>query len=151
MTRDEFDEWVSDMQHKLESCFASEQVWELPRDYSRDSLLAVEKALLARFRNKDEVIAPGGRREFLDCAVRHIGETYRREFGGRWTFDEPPTSPPFGPRVYLHDADYSVAPLFLITLLVDRRTGVELATAWDREVHERDVRRGVKPRWDEGT
>src|SRR5689334_3350326 len=90
-TRDDFKYWLADMDDALERFFQF-----LPEpvrarlDYSPESLDALESWILARYPDTKAMLGPSESR-VVDGLARYIGETYRKQIGGRWNIrlDDP--------------------------------------------------------------
>lgn len=131
MTRDDFELWLFQMDDELEAFvarFSAEQQRRL--DYTPDSLAVLERWLLERYAGTEQIMAVENKTT-LDGAVRYIGETFRKNLGGKW--DVNLTDP--------KDAFYklpvitgfpgmkvAVSPYSLAGACVDRRTGAFLQT-----------------------
>jgi ribose transport system substrate-binding protein len=59
-------------------------------DFSRESLVGLEAQLLERFPDPERYYQGDGDRDVIDGAVRYVGETYLRAFGGGWKFSDDP-------------------------------------------------------------
>ena len=84
VTRDDFEYWLADMDDALERFVAGlpEQV-SRKLDFSLGSLDVLEQWTLEKYPN---VASTRGQAESstLDGLARYVGETFRRELGGRW-------------------------------------------------------------------
>lgn len=88
MNKDEqFQYWLADMHDAIErfrALVASSYGENL--DMSPASLLALESMLLDRFSSSRDALAPASA-TFIDGAARYVGQTFRRELGGKWIID----------------------------------------------------------------
>jgi hypothetical protein len=77
----DFEWWVTCMPEALEK-FMSDLPPLIARelDYSPESLSTLERWLVERYPNTEAIRAS----ELLDGVARYIGETFRRNLGGRW-------------------------------------------------------------------
>jgi len=94
------------------------------RDYSRESLEQLEQFVLDRWPTQDGFIEESDT-DFIDGAVRYIGETLLRPYGGGWHLnDDPQFDSNNRPYLRLDTLDRTpVTPFFLLTALLKRRTG----------------------------
>ncbi|GAB2675845.1 hypothetical protein [Nocardia goodfellowii] len=124
-------EWLAAMDEQR-ARFFSETVPDMPADpWSPEGLDHAEAAALRRFPDMESVELPKNR-DIADQFHRYVGETFRRNFGGKWynvpSFDDEQRSRGFGP--IIRD-EFSAEYLDVITLLtasMHRRTGSE----WSR-------------------
>lgn len=119
------------------------------RDYSRESLEQLEQFILDRWPTQDEFIEESDP-DFIDGAVRYIGETLLRAYDGGWHLNDVPTFDSAGrPFILLDTLDQTpITPFFLITALLKRRTGQVLVRVYDGQalnIEERREKEG--PNW----
>lgn len=119
------------------------------RDYSRESLEQLEQFVLDRWPTQDAFIEESDT-DFIDGAVRYIGETLLRPYGGGWHINDDPKFDNDGrPYLRLDTLDRTpITPFFLLTALLKRRTGRELTRVFDaqgRHIEERKAEEG--PDW----
>lgn len=119
------------------------------RDYSRESLEQLERLILDRWPNQSAFLEESDT-DFIDGAVRYIGESLLRSYGGGWHLNDDPTFDDHGrPYVRLDTLDRTpITPFFLMTALLKRRTGRVLTRVFDGQgmnVEERRLHEG--PDW----
>jgi hypothetical protein len=79
-----FNYWLAEMDSALERFLMMFAPDVRPRlDYSEESLDILEHWLLERFANPDAVLAASAK-DALDGLARYVGETFRKQIGGRW-------------------------------------------------------------------
>lgn len=98
-------------------------------DHSAESLNIVEAWALSRYKSPQD-IRPAAETAFHDGAARYVGEIFRKHTGSKWSFDESdPKRLNHGiPTLTGGKLRVGMAPLTLITALLDRRTGNYLST-----------------------
>ncbi|MFI0352907.1 hypothetical protein [Actinomadura sp. 9N407] len=130
--REVFDEWLAAMSPRLAGLEDFSLPADFPFDYSRESLVYLERILLSEYPDKEAVYAAESK-DFLDRCVRYIGESLIRNFGGEWRYSTDSDSAISGYPYVVNDdgTDVGVVPLHLITSLLTRRTGGELAHVFD--------------------
>ena len=120
-----------------------------PRDYSRESLAQLEQFVLDRWPTRAAFLDESDT-DFIDGAMRYIGETLIRAFGGGWHLNDVEGFDPSGrPFVLLDTLDRTpITPYFLLTALLKRRTGQELVKVYDGQVLNLQERREQEgPDW----
>lgn len=123
---------------------------EFLRDYSRESLNQLEQYMLDRWPTYEDFEADNDT-DFIDGAVRYIGETLLRACGGGWHYTDDPEFIFSGrPYVKLDTLDGTPgSPFNLITALLHRRTGGELTKVFDAQVRRIEKRRTQEgPGWE---
>lgn len=120
-------------------------------DYSRSSLVALERVVLDQFAHPAQV-AWATRRTFVEGLTAYLGETLMRRAGGAWAWREEPAAG--GPRggVPQVSADPAlrldlVSPLDLLREAVSVRDGERFTLTYDRWAHAVDDRMRVVPGW----
>lgn len=100
--------------------------------YTRDSLVELERYILDRWPEQQDFLDTAGL-DFIDGAVRYIGETYLRLAGGGWSVDRDPDFIYAGRPVVRFDREdrIPVSPFHLLTTIQIRRTGDVLSRIWD--------------------
>ena len=130
MTPDEkyadFQDWLKFMPDAIEEWKA-----ELPEDLAKDldfslaSLDRLEAWLIGEFPDVDMAFG-GDHISITDGAARYVGETFRRNFGGRWDMEvHDETDITYGMPHMLGFAEPGppVVPLMVVYNAVERRTG----------------------------
>ena len=134
MTADEIqdkpEQLLKDWLDGMESAFAYFNMQTgIALDRTPESLDALEQWLLKRYATIDEILEPG-EEDYLDCAARYVGETFREHLGGHWEirFDDP-TNIHYGlPRLAgLRDDGPPFCPELEVTTCLARRTGQYLS------------------------
>lgn len=136
-------QWLDSMPLRLDVFRESVLPGGFRMDFSGASLTDLEQLALARFAGWRDVGDPR-HREWVELAVRYLGETYLRAGGGHWEHVEDPGT--YGPEyqhrfVVLPDVPVTrpVDPLQRLTAAADKRTGREFV-----RVHETLVRRAAE-------
>jgi hypothetical protein len=126
ITDEEFEYWLADMDDALERFFET-----LPPevrgalDYSPASLDVLESWLLAKYSTLEAARQPTESRS-LDGVARYVGETFRKNLGGRWEIrlDDPKYVYHGIPQLTGYtEKPTPIAPLTLATAAAKRRTG----------------------------
>ncbi|WP_138945961.1 hypothetical protein [Plantibacter sp. M259] len=122
---------------------------EVVTDYSRDSLVSLERLILHRWPDR-HAFAQEQDTDFNDGATRYIGETYLRIAGGGWFVNHDPKFLYSGRLCILLDVEMPVpiSPLNLITTMLSRRTGNVLTRIWDGQTKNVTERRLTEPGWE---
>ena len=84
-TQDDFEDWIILIDFKMDYFmgeFAKEQ--NLKLDYSIESLDEIEGWILANYKEVNDLIAD---RKMLDYLTVYVGETIRKNLGGKWVID----------------------------------------------------------------
>lgn len=119
-------------------------------DFSRASLGELERYVLERWPDRVS-FDDAGDPDWVDGAVRYVGETYLRVGGGGWRVVSDPSSVFSGlPVIVLDTIDpFPISPFNLLTALLGRRTGQVLAKVYDGQLLEVQERRDVEgPGWE---
>lgn len=143
-SRELFEDWLAEMDHALEGFAAlglPDQVTARP--HSRDALEQLEAVVLSRYPDREALVAARG--PWVDGAVRYVGETFRRAFGGRWEYSTDPGDAVVGrPYVRLDTAPgVAFSPFHALAMAVTDRSGDVLARTWDAQA--RDLAEGASP------
>jgi len=129
--QDQFQQWLAEMDDALDSFFAS-----LPKelgarlDYTPESLDALEAWVLQNAAGTKDLLDPK-RSQQLDGIARYIGETIRKNVGGKWEIRlDDPKYVYYGVPQLSGFAERSTpeSPHSLATASADRRTGTYLST-----------------------
>jgi len=124
--REDFEYWLADMDDAIERFFDSVPSEIRGRlDFSPGSLDVLEAWILERYASTDAMLARSESR-VADGLARYIGETFRKNIGGRWELrlDDPKYVFYGKPQVTgFWDKPTPVCPLPLATASADRRTG----------------------------
>jgi hypothetical protein len=119
------------------------------KDFSRQSLADLEQYLLDRWSDQATFLAQADT-DFIDGAVRYIGETLIRAGGGGWHISDEPNFAFRGrPYIQLDTADQTpISPYYLMTALLSRRTGEVLTKLFDAQLRRVNARREQEsPGW----
>ena len=84
-----FDDWLEDMHPRLMGFVDFTLPSNVTKDFSRQSLVDLEQYLLSRWPDQATFLANPDT-QFIDGAVRYIGETLMRACGGGWQFSDEP-------------------------------------------------------------
>jgi hypothetical protein len=124
--QDQFQEWLAEMDDALERFFASlPQELAAKLDYTPESLDALEAWILQNFAGTDALLDPK-RSQQLDGMARYVGETLRKNVGGKWEMRlDDPKYVYYGLPQLSGFAQRSTpeSPHSLVTASADRRTG----------------------------
>ncbi len=123
-TRDDFEQWLFDMDECIEEflAFLPSDV-QKRLDYSPSSLSTLESWLLTKYARVKEIMLDS-ERSTLDHASRYVGETFRKNIGGIWTIDQDNRDNAFYRIPVLQKKDlWTECPVTLVTASLDRRTG----------------------------
>jgi len=129
--RENFEEWLFEMDDALEQFV--EGIPEPTRsqlDFSTASLDVLEAWVLARYGSPEELMKPEAK-HLLDGVARYVGETYRKQLGGRWQIRlDDPKYAFFGlPELTgFSERPTPICPHSLATAMTDRRNGTYLRT-----------------------
>lgn len=134
-----FEYWLFDMDRALESFVTSMQENEgVDLDFTEASLSLLESWLLMHFPDVESA-NPLSEAGVLDGAARYVGETFRKNLGGKWLIDsEDSKNAFFGlPQISgMAGQTTQICPLTLVTASLDRRSGFFL-----RNIYENNARR----------
>ena len=123
--RDQFEHWLFAMDDILEDFIANFPGDKQSLDYSPESLKVVEQWLMDSFATIEDAEEEAGKIP-LDRAARYIGETYRRNLGGKWNLHlKNPKYVHYGipELIDMAHVPVKVCPLFEATTAIDRREG----------------------------
>ena len=132
--REHFEEWLFEMDDALEEFLDGiDQPTRSLLDLSPASLDVLEAWVLERYSSPEELMKPEAK-QVVDGIARYIGETYRKQIGGRWQsrLDDPKYA--FFGLPELTDFSQNPTPICphsLATALTDRRSGTYLRTILD--------------------
>lgn len=147
---EQFEQWLEEMHPRLARFedFLMPQSWT--RGFRRESLAELEAHMLERWPDR-AAFAEQPDPDFVDGAVRYIGETLLRLGGGSWFVDDDASSILGGrPYIRLDTLDRTaISPFNLMTTLLARRTGQVLTKVFDAQsarVGERREQEG--PGWE---
>jgi hypothetical protein len=127
--KEDFEYWLFEMDDALQRFMQG--IGEPVRsqfDFSPASLDALEAWVLERYASPDDLMKPEAK-QVLDGVARYIGETYRKQLGGRWQIRlDDPKYAFFGlPELTgFSEKPTPISPHSLATALTDRRTGTYL-------------------------
>jgi hypothetical protein len=125
-SEEKFEYWLMDMEDAIDRfmhMLPSEIRDQL--DYSAESLTILEAWLLEKYKNIEE-IKPLSEAQIVDGAARYIGETFRKNLGGKWTFDVSDEKNAFHGLPQLTGCKNQVTqicPIKIVSVSVARRTG----------------------------
>ena len=128
-TRDDFEMWLFDMDARLEGLVSrlpdsvAEQL-----DYSLESLDAIEGWLLQEFESVSAALDDTAK-EVSDEISRYVGETIRKNAGGKWDIELEDEKNAYFKMPVLQKPDaWTECPASLVTAAVDRRNGKFIST-----------------------
>ncbi len=125
-----FQHWLSEMDNYLSEFidfFRNENNIDL--DFSPESLDFVEKWILENFKSK-EIILKAENMNILNMLAIYIGETFRRNIGGRWKLDLSDEKSVFYKLPILTESpkiDVPICPHALTTTSISRNKGTFLS------------------------
>ena len=129
-TQDDFEDWIILIDFKMDYFtgeFAKEQ--NLKLDYSIESLDELEGWILANYKEVNDLIAD---RKMLDYLTVYVGETIRKNLGGKWVIDLENKENVFYSMPVVINPDRKRAillcPLTLSTASIDRQKGNFIST-----------------------
>jgi hypothetical protein len=124
-TRDDFEVWLTAMDDVIDEFLRGLPEGVRARmDYSPASLDVLEEWLLDTYRSPQALRA--GDAALLDRPARYVGETMRRNLGGKWTINlDEPEEVFFGLPILteVRGAVAPMSPYSLTTATLDRNTG----------------------------
>ena len=129
-TQDDFEDWIILIDFKMDF-FTGEFVKEqnLKLDYSIESLDELEGWILANYKEVNDLIAD---RKMLDYLTVYVGETIRKNLGGKWVIDLENKENVFYSMPVVINPDRKRAihlcPLTLSTASIDRQKGNFIST-----------------------
>ena len=129
--KEDFEYWLFEMDDAVERFLEGiDEPTRSQLDFSAGSLDALEAWVLERYASPDELMKPEVK-QVLDGVARYIGETYRKQLGGRWhiRLDDPKYAF-FGlPELTgFTERPTPICPHSLATAMTDRRNGTYLRT-----------------------
>lgn len=146
LTEDRFEGWLEAMHPRLARFEDFLMPGDWTRGYTRESLQELEQYMLQRWPDQESFLQERDA-DWADGAVRYIGETYLRIAGGGWHLDTEPDDAFRNIPVIRPDTidGFPVSPYNLMTALLKRRTGRELAKVYDGQLRQVQRRRDVEP------
>ncbi|HEX8434760.1 hypothetical protein [Archangium sp.] len=128
---EQFEAWLGEMEPALQK-FLGTLPQELARqlDFSPTSLAVVEKMILERYPTYEST-EPPEEAPAMDAFARYVGETFRKNVGGRWELriDDPKYVFYGIPQLSgFSEKSTPICPLTMVSASTDRRTGKYLAT-----------------------
>lgn len=150
MRDDQFEGWLEAMDPRLARFedFLMPTSWT--KGFTRESLEELEQYMLERWPDR-ESFQDEGDSDWIDGAMRYIGEAYLRIAGGGWYLENKPGAVFSGQPVIRPDTidGFPIAPANFLGVLLKRRTGHELAKVYDGQLREVQDRRDVEgPDWE---
>ncbi|WP_456787680.1 hypothetical protein [Cellulomonas sp. P5_C5] len=150
MRDEQFEDWLEAMDPRLARFedFLMPTGWT--KGFTRESLQELEQYMLERWPDRDS-FKDDGDSDWIDGAMRYIGEAYLRIAGGGWHLDNKPDTVFRGQPVIRPDTlhGFPISPYNQMGLLLKRRTGHELTKLWDGQLREVQRRRDVEgPDWE---
>lgn len=137
-TQENFQEWIFFISDKMEYFteeFAKEN--NLKLDYSIESLDEVEKWLLDHFSTIDSL---KNNSKLLDLLTIYIGETFRKQIGGKWYMDLENKDNAYYHIPVLTSPDYKgikyKSPLTYATASIDRKKGNYISTILKNNIQQ---------------
>jgi len=140
--KDSFQEWLFVMDDILEEFirdFYDQN--DLMLDYCPNSLLILEKNILNTFANIEELKKEEHKQKY-DALSRYLGETVRKNVGGKWKLDiENEKSAYYKLPVLIEDSETPtpICPHKLITACIGRRKGDFLFTVINNLIKNKEV------------
>ena len=129
--KEDFEYWLFEMDNALDRFLHGiDEPTRCQLDFSPGSLNAREAWVLERYASPDDLMKPEAK-QVLDCVARYIGETYRKQLGGRWQIRlDDPKYAFFGlPELTgFSERPTPISPHSLATAMVDRRNGTYVRT-----------------------
>ncbi len=124
--KEQFEYWLFDMDNVLEEFISKYQSENLLLDYSLASLDGIENLILKSFDTIEE-LKKKEYSHFYDELSRYVGETFRKNAGGKWKLDIERESNAYY-NLPILDYPTPACPHRLVTACIDRRTGVFFST-----------------------
>jgi hypothetical protein len=129
--KEDFESWLFEMDDALERFLDGiDEPTRSKLDFSPASLDALEAWVLERYASPDDLMKAEAK-QVLDGVARYIGETYRKQLGGRWQIRlDDPKYAFFGlPELTgFSERPTPISPHSLATAMTDRRNGTYLRT-----------------------
>lgn len=129
-TQNDFQDWIFNMSDKMDY-FTEEFAREnnLLLDYSMESLESLERWIINNFKTIEDLKANP---KLLDLLTIYIGETFRKQIGGKWFMDLENKENAYYHMPVLTSPDYKgvkfKSPLTYATASIDRRKGNYIST-----------------------
>jgi len=136
--RDEFQQWLFDMDNALEefiNIFKKDENINL--DFSPNSLDKVEKWILNNFDSKEDLLKSKNK-YLLNMIAVYIGETFRKNIGGKWKLDIDNEKSAYFNLPILTDSpkiNSPVAPHTLATACISREKGNYISTILNNKLN----------------
>ncbi|WP_456787684.1 hypothetical protein [Cellulomonas sp. P5_C5] len=150
MSDEQFEEWLDAMHPRLARFedFLMPTGWTA--GFTRESLAELEQYALERWPDPRAFLDEDDE-DWIDGAVRYVGETYLRIGGGGWYLDTDPDFVFSGVPIIRLDTigPVPISPRHLLAALLDRRTGRVLTQVYDGQLEEVQERRDAEgPDWE---
>lgn len=127
-TREDFEYWLASMDYFLEELIAQFPIDKQAHlNYSIESLDFIESWILPKYASSEEMLHPKESKQVNRIAC-YVGETYRKQLGGKWDIELNDTEFVFFGLPILKGEYDSECPLSLTTATANRRTGSYLRT-----------------------
>lgn len=128
---DQFQYWLMDMHDAIQRFRDGADLEDREAlDKSHGSLIRLEAMLLARY-SSPEAARPMEHAAYMDGAARYLGETFRRQLGGKWFINNIDEKNVFFGLPQLKEVagqQTQLCPLTLVSATLDRRMGDYLFT-----------------------
>lgn len=150
MRDEELDGWLEAMPPRLARFEGVLMPAGWTTGFTRESLEELEQHMLARWPDRAS-FQDDGDSDWIDGAVRYVGEAILRIAGGAWHLDNEPDVVFRGQPVVRPDTlhGFGISPYNQMGLLLKRRTGQELGKLYDGQLREVQRRRDVEgPDWE---
>ncbi|ASW74469.1 hypothetical protein IQ37_13335 [Chryseobacterium piperi] len=140
-TQENFQEWIFYIGDKMDSFtedFAHEN--NLILDYSIQSLDDIEKWIIKKYKDEDELIED---HKILDLLTIYIGETLRKHIGGKWAMDTENEDNAFYMMPVLTSPDFKgvkyKSPMTYATASIDRQQGNYISTILKNNMNDMSI------------
>ena len=138
ITDNDFQYWVFEIDDKLEKFFHDSVPYQIRKhlDYSPASLEIVEDWILKKYSERSDLKRPQ-EQYFADCIACYVGETFRKNIGGRWDIELEDESDAYYRVPVLTNYEPNpipICPLGLVSASTDRRTGNFIRTILERKI-----------------
>lgn len=125
---------------------------DVPLDFSRESLPAVERSVLDNFTHPAELDVEGDEwvSVFVHTVTGYLGETLLRATGGHWIWNDDPNSPSYGLPVIVPDEVLGLgggSPRHLMAEAILNRDGHQFEHAYDEWHGAAERYRAEHPGW----
>lgn len=124
--KERFQYWLFKMDDILENFISKFEKENLILDYSIASLNALENLILQSF-DDIEAIKEEKNSAFYDELARYVGETFRKNLGGKWKLDYENVDSPYY-NLPILDYPTPICPHKLVTACIARKKGTFLST-----------------------